>query len=383
MENNKMKKVLHISSSWGSPTGIEGISMVIMNLFRNMDNTKIVFDIVSFNDNTGMFDQELQNSGGKVFRVIEKNKFKSWKKIINIINQNKYDAVVLHINMSYKGMAMWLVKIFTKVPVRILHSHNSGVNNSKGDKIRSMINKLTRRIASLSATYLFACSSIAAKWTYDKKSFEKKGYVIKNGINYEKFLYSEQIRHKIREQEGWKNDEMIIGHIGRISYQKNQEFLIKIMESLSRKTNAKCVLIGSGGDSDVSSLDEKISKSSACELILKKGIVQNVNEYLQAFDCFVFPSRYEGLGITAIEAQAAGLPTICSEFVPDEAKCSDLFIKLSLNDSSELWANKIIELVNNSARSDMSEDIIKNGYDIKKVSCQVFELIEGKYNAKK
>ena len=375
----KMLKILNITKSWGSNTKIEGISTVILNLYRNMEQSSIRFDIANINPNESIFDNEIRKIGGDVYSIYEQNgnnsKFSLCNRIISLIKKNSYDVVWIHVSMGYDGWWIIPISIFTKVPIRIIHSHNAGMNGNRGDRIRLMVNYLLKPFISMISTDMFACSLQAAKWAFSKRSFNRKGKIINNAIEYEKFIFSPVKRKEIRDAENW-NDFLILGNVGRISYQKNQLFLVDLVCKMNERRATKLVLFGGGSENEISKLKEKIRIKHAEKFVQYMGVRMNICDYLNAMDCFIFPSNYEGLGITAIEAQANGLPTLCSEYIPIEAKISELFIPVSLNSSLDKWCDLICSAVNSFERKDRREDIIKSGFDIKTVSSKLQRYFE-------
>lgn len=375
-------KVLNITKSWGSTTKYEGISTVIMNLYKHMNSNLIQFDVANINSNKSVFEEELIQYGGCVYQMVEKGQRKPrWKiciDIIKLIKRENYDAVYVHVSMGYD--AWWIIPIafFTSVPMRIVHAHNAGLNGSTFDKLRILVNKLIKPFIGLAATDLFACSQKAAAWCFQMRTFCKKGHIVKNAIDCNKYVFSEETRNKIRKEEGWE-DYTVIGHVGRISYQKNQEFLIHLAKRLNSTLNIKLVLIGGGSTEEIKKLNQCIKNNSLENIVVYKNVQQKVNEYLQAMDCFVFPSRYEGLGITAIEAQAAGLPTICSDAIPEEAHVTNLFYTISLDEPIEKWCDLIVDTLKCNIRKDTSDKLHECGYDIYEVaqSLQEYLLIGG------
>lgn len=374
-----MIKILNITKSWGSKTKIEGVSTVILNLYRNMEQSSIRFDIANINPNKSFFDEEICKMGGKIYPIYKQdsNNFKLslCKRIISLIKKNSYDAVWIHVSMGYDGWWLIPIKIFTNASIRIIHSHNAGMNGSRGDRIRLIINHLFKPVISMVSTDMFACSLQAAKWAFSGKAFNKKGKIINNAIEYEKFMFSPEKRKKIRDVKGW-NDFLVLGNVGRISYQKNQLFLVDLVCKMNEIRPTKLVLFGGGSENDILKLKEKIHIMHAENFVQYMGVRMNVCDYLNGMDCFVFPSKYEGLGITAIEAQVNGLPTICSEYVPIEAKISELFISVSLNSSLDNWCDIICNAVNSFERKDRQEDVIKSGYDIRTVASELQRYFE-------
>lgn len=213
-----------------------------------------------------------------------------------------------------------------------------------------------------SVTDYWACSEIAGKWMFKNRNFR----VIHNAINVSDFVYNESIRQKVRTQLGLLKDEFVIGHVGRFSYQKNHDFLIDVFNEVHRRLpEAVLILIGDAVEDELylNKAKQKVKELNLVENVRFLGIRNDVPDLMQAMDCFLFPSRFEGLGIVIIEAQTAGLPCYVSSVIPNEVKITNLVDFISLNESPENWAEKIIKN-KNYKRKDISKEIIKAGYDI-------------------
>lgn len=221
-------------------------------------------------------------------------------------------------------------------------------------------------------THRFACSMDAAHWAYGKNVPEEDVTIIKNGILTESFRKNTAIRNTYRKALRLEG-KYVVGHIGRMVPQKNHEFLIDIFGEISRKKkNAQLVLIGDGPL--IEKIKEKGKYFGLEEKITFLGLRRDVNKIMQAFDVFVFPSIFEGLGIVTIESQAASIPTICSEFVPSDVDVSNFVMHLSLNDSAAYWAEKIIKFGEKDLQEDGAEAVKKAGFDILEVTQKMQEF---------
>ena len=190
---------------------------------------------------------------------------------------------------------------------------------------------------SLLYTDCCACSPEAGEFLFG----DRECYVVNNGLYVPKYEFSEETRNRIREELGVEN-KFVLGHIGRFAYQKNQEFLIYILKAVVEKgEDAVLLLVGEGENIDmVKSIAEDLNLA---DRVIFYGTTDYVNEVVQAMDCFVFPSRFEGLGIVAIEAQASGLSCVASTEVPAKIKISDKTTFLSLESDATEWASAVIE----------------------------------------
>lgn len=334
---------------------IGGVETFLMNYYRNIDRQKIQFDFINMFEKL-YYDKEIKKLGGRIYNVknVKRNPFSYYYSIKDIIKKNKYKIV--HINML--SMANILPIIAAKkagVKHIIVHSHNTGT--PKGI-IRKVLDKLNKSIAIKYATHYFACSQLAGEWMFKNKvKFE----IIKNAIDVEKFQFDPSIRLEIRKKLKI-NNEFVIGHVGRFCEQKNHLFLINMFEKLCKiKNNYKLLLIGEG------ELKEKIKREIYNKKIENKVIIldpkDDIENYYQAMDEFVLPSKFEGLGIVAVEAQANGLPCICSDAIPDEVKILKTFKKLQLDYSK--WTKELSNKQKRTDKANAIEAVKRNGYEIK------------------
>ena len=207
-----------------------------------------------------------------------------------------------------------------------------------------------------------ACSVVAGEWKYPKAIVDHKLKVLKNGVDLEKFAFNEETKCEIRKKLAIPEDAFVLGHVGRFSYQKNHEYLIRIFAEV-RKRNEHAVLMLIGDGENKPDVKKQIEELHLTDSVRFCGLVNNVNDYMQAMDVFVLPSRYEGLPIVGVEAQAAGLPVITSVNVSEELEISDLVTFLELKEDVSEWADKILSY-EGKAREDASEQIRSHGYDV-------------------
>lgn len=359
-----MIRVLQVYGEILSNGGQESFSM---NMYRNINREKIQFDFYTpyYCDNEKL-KSEIEKLGGRVFQGggkfdIEGNKKDFINNLTDFLSKHHYEVV--HINSGSIFALAFGAKIAKKYGAKkiIVHSHCTGNDNLK----YRIIKAISSRVFLKNATKYLACSDEAAIWKFPKSIIKNKKYeIIRNGIELNKFKFSNEVREKYRKALELENKFTLI-HVGRFTDQKNQEFLIDVFKELKEKdSNCKLLLIGDGVNKP--NIEKMIKEMEIQDDVKLLGIRSDVNNILQASDMFIFPSRFEGLGIVAIEAQASGLITLCSENVPDEANQTDLFYKLNLSDGKEKWAEKILELKDKATKVNrcIYTNILKNeGYD--------------------
>ena len=238
--NNLPVRVLQI----GMTRNHGGLETYLLQQFRALNKFKVTYDFVNI---TGEYDivaqEELIAAGCKIFKVNSRHKnpikhYYQWLKLLCKVHE-QYDAIVLNANSLEYVFPLFTAKWF-KIPKRIIHSHNTGYDHNIGT-VRNILIKINKVLLRYSATHYFACSEAAGKWMFgDKQSFT----VIHNAIEPDKFAFNESKRKIIRHRLKLK-DSFVIGHVGRFSYQKNHEFLIKVfVELVKQKPNSRLLLIG-------------------------------------------------------------------------------------------------------------------------------------------
>ena len=347
-----------------------GTQALLMNLYRNIDRNKVQFDFLVEYPNKQFYDDEILAMGGRIYYTNirnDKNLLKFKHKLKEIICDNHYKIIHVH---TY-SIGYFVLKCAKKygIPVRIAHSHN---NQTVRDK-NFWIKKILQRVYTIHATDLFACSTEAGKYLFRNKEFK----VLNNAIDISKFKYDKEIRESVRKKLNLE-DCFVIGNVGRLHDQKNQMFLIEIFNDLLQvKPNAELLIIGNGPLEN--QLKEKCKELKIDDKVMFLKNRSDVADLYQAMDVFVLPSLFEGLGIVAIEAQAAGLPVVCSTGVAKEAEVTSNITKINLNDSKERWINAIVTAKINEDE-DIYQSIKKDGYDIEENSKIMENFYIDKYN---
>lgn len=341
-------RVLHILTGLSSG----GAEAFIMNAYRNMDRTKVRFDFL-LRSSENRYREELENMGSRVYYMPEWPRCfaKNMLQTSRFFQEHHYSIVHIHANALLYVYALKCAKK-SGVPYRIVHSHNTAMLYTW----LLPLHRMNRKKVSKWATDMLACSEDAGKWM-----FCDPYTIFHNAIDLAAFQYDEKKRKALREQLGIREDEFVVGHIGRFLKQKNHEFLVDIFHELVRKKdNSRLVLIGEGP------LREKIVKKiqglglEDCVLFL--GERKDVANVINLFDFFVFPSTYEGLPHVLIEAQANGLPVVCSDVIPDQAILDPATNKLPLSASAQQWANVILK--RDTMRREFTTQLRVAGYDI-------------------
>ena len=278
------------------------------------------------------------------------------KPLYRFLKNHPYDVVHIHSgSLSILATCSFISRI-SGVKNVIVHSHTTGL--VKGVKFYAL-KLLFYPLIRFAPTKYCACSKAAGEWKFPH-SVSNRTIILKNGIDLDAFRYNRNKESEIRSKLGIGYSTILIGHVGRFSFVKNHVFLIRLMEYLvSKSFDCKMMLIGDGEIlDDIKSL---VSQKQLNDKIIFVGATPCVNEYIQAMDVFVLPSRWEGLPIVGVEAQAAGVPMLVSDKVSKDMKLAKNVKYLPI-DNIEVWANEITKV--RRQKTDNYSIIKEAGYDI-------------------
>ena len=321
-----MKKILVV----GLSDNIGGIETFFHTYYMHIDRHKYHFDFASVTS-TIAFGDKYEKDGATIYKLPHflKSPLNYYRTLRNILKENHYD--IIHINMlSAANILPVKAARAEKIPCIIIHSHNSDVPHGV---IRNLLNTLNMQETRKGDLRKIACGKKAGRWLFGKNAHFQ---VIPNAIDARKFTFNKITRQNIRKKLGVSDNEILLGNIGRLCEQKNQPFLIDLLAELEPKY--KLIIIGSGD------YQQKIIKK-ANKLDIKNRLIlisntPDVAEYYNAMDIFVFPSLFEGMPIAPIEAQANGLPCICSNNITKEIDMGNItFVEPSVQKWKKVLSN--------------------------------------------
>lgn len=337
-----------------------GAEMLIMNLYRSIDRDRIQYDFLVHSEEEGYFDKEIYSLGGRIHHICRfkgTNMISYYREAYEFFKKNnEYKIVHGHIGSC---ASLYLSAAKKCGCYTIAHSHSTG-NGKKNlhDLCFNIFSYPTRYIAD----HFFGCSTEAGIRRYGRRIVKSNKYNnFSNAIDSERFVFSPIKRKHIREQLRLEN-KMVIGTVGRITDAKNPLFIVEIMsEYIKHHNNAVFLWVGNGDMFDV--ISQKVEEMKIGESMIIVGQKQNVEDYLMAMDIFLFPSKYEGLPTSVIEAQATGLHCLLSDTITREVEITNLIKWMSIEQSPEKWAITIDDVCIENRMSQQNE-VVKHGYDI-------------------
>ncbi|MBQ8877336.1 MAG: glycosyltransferase family 1 protein [Lachnospiraceae bacterium] len=366
---NQPIRILHVFGGMN----LGGAESRIMDLYRHIDRGRVQFDFLVHTAQEGYFDKEIKELGGRIYRVprFRLYNYFAYRKACKKFFEKNHDFKAIQGHMtSTAGIYLPLAKK-AGIPITIAHARSAGVD--KGAK--GIVTRWLRRNLDKKADYLFTCSRLAGISVFGKKAVENNRTVfIPNAINCSAFVYDEGKRQCMRKVLGLEG-KYVIGHVGRFHYAKNHEYLIRIFAKLSEKgkKDYRLLLAGEGdGMTDAKKLTKELQIE---DKVIFAGNKANVYDYYQAMDYFVYPSRYEGLPGTVVEAQTAGLRCLMSDTICEEVAVTELVTTMSIEENPDVWADFILQ-TEDYERSSHLEEMQQAGFDVNSQSGVMINFYE-------
>lgn len=369
-------RVLHILHSMNRG----GAENAIMNYYRNLNREEIQFDFLLTDPNKSKFEDEIGLLGGIVYRVPRLTLLNPFKYIraVSLFFKFHPEYTIVHSHTSSKSFVPLYLAKKKGIPVRISHSHNSRTEKGLYGFIRDGLKPFLKLVSN----NWFACGKDAGIWLYGKKaSMTGKIRVWPNVIECSKFDFNAGIRKQMRSHLGISDNTTLMVMTARFTKIKNQQFAIQILDQLLKKgVNAKLVLIGDGETKYL--LENFTQNLSLSDKVIFTGVIPNVYDYEQAADIFLLTSFFEGIPLSAIEAQVSGLKCFISTGCPKETDLTGLCSFLPLSMGAEYWAQELIKQIPYDRRSHL-DDVRKSGYDAEYSAVKLQKFYQDSYNNEK
>lgn len=361
---NQPLRVLHFQGRMGK--GVAETFM--MNAYRNIDRSKFQFDFLIYTDfeDVKPYNKEIHELGGHIYAVPnpKKNILGYIRGVRTLLKEKHFDIV--HSEVFFGGGLNLLLAKQAGIEKRIVHSH--ATTDGKGNNLlMNTARKIFDRLMRENATDYLACSTEAGIGLYG----ENQPFIfVPNGIDLELYRNVPESKEAVKKKLEIPEDAFVVGNIGRFEEQKNHTFLIDIFEQVVRQhPNSYLTLIGEG--SLISEIEEKVYSKNLQNNVLFLGLRNDIPEMLKAMDVFLMPSLYEGLPISAVEAQAANVKLVLSTEVSKETQVSKNTHFISLDESPKKWAEIILkEPLGNEPLPELTQ------YDMKRTAKQLEEIYE-------
>lgn len=353
-----MRRIVCILSSLGAG----GAETFLMKVSRALESEGYQLDFI-VSEEGGCYTQEVLDRGGRVYQIPlrTKNLKGAFSGIRRIVRDNDYD-VVLKLGETSIAVVDLIAARLGGARVTAMRSCNAQAETSDaGHRIHLMLRPVLNAVANVK----LAPSMLAAEYTFGRRAAHRKVHLLHNGVDLRVFAYDREGRSQVREEFSLEN-RLVVGHVGRFHRQKNHEFLLNVFAGIrARRSDAVLLLVGTGALQE--DIRDRAAALGIADAVIFAGQRFDIPQVLSAMDVFVFPSFYEGMPNTVIEAQATGLPCIISDTITPEADLTGLVRYLPLSEDPQLWAEAALAAAS-AERRDTKSDFIEKGYDIRSVA---------------
>ena len=337
--------------------GYAGLETVVMNYYRFMDRKRVQFDFIVCSQSRQNYDDEVERLGGRIWRLPHRLRHPlAYTRALTELFLNHPEYRIFHCHANSAGCAVDLrAARRCGVPVRIAHSHNTTC-------VVKWQHYLLKPLLRAQPTHRFACSRAAGVWLFGERAVAQDLQVLPNAVDTARFAFDADARRRIRGEFGLGN-AVVLGNVGRLHPQKNPGFLLDIFHAYhARQPDSFLLLAGDGPE--LEALRQKAAALGITDRVRFAGKRDDVPALLSAMDFFVTPSVAEGLSLAAVEAQASGLSCLASDTVTDETRVTNRLAFMSLSQSPEQWAQRLLEQAPAADRTAAVEEVRAAGYDL-------------------
>ena len=325
---------------------VNGMSTVVMQYIKNLNKEEYCFTIIT-DEIASQFSQDLKDNKVRVIQSNKrrKNQFAYYRELLKIMREGHFDILHAHGNSSTIAIELVAAKQ-SGIPMRVAHSHNTTCDHI-------YIDKILRPVFYKSYTHGIGCGIEAGKWMFGNRPY----IVLKNGVDLHRFQFNQEIRERTRFELGVE-DKVVLGHVGRFTDQKNHHFLLRVFREYHEINDRSVLLLVGNGPLEEQIRQEAIALGIIDDVIFF-GTTPNTEKVYSAMDCFILPSKYEGVPVTLVEAQANGLACFISDKVSPEVIQTRLITCLPLDDYSN-WASVLPKSIERR-KSDSETAILELG----------------------
>ena len=343
-----------------------GAETMVMNYYRNIDRSKVQCDFMVHREERGAYDDEIESLGGRIYRMrpIYPRNFIAYDHDLERFFDEHTEYRVIHSHMSELGYFAFRQAKKHGVGCTVCHAHNAPHFKSETalERAKDLMRSYFKRSIRKYTDHMFICGYDAGDWLFGKRN-RKNFVMMNNAIDASRFSWDAARAEKLRRDSALENSFVAV-HVGRFNAQKNHTFLLDIFKRiLAYRRDAVLLLVGTG------ELGDRIKKKAELlgidDHIRFMGTRSDVNDILLLSDVFIFPSLYEGLPVTLVEAQASGIRCVISDAIPEDCLITDNVDVVRLEASADEWAQRVCKYANGYDRRNMYNEIKNRGFDIK------------------
>lgn len=357
-----------------------GAETMVMNYYRNIDRDAVQFDFLVHREERGAYDDEIEALGGRIYRMppIKPGGFGKYKRELKKFFDEHPEYSIIHSHMSELGYFAFKEAKAHGVKCTICHAHNAPHfrDETFAEKLKDVMRWVFKHKIRKYTDHRFVCAVDAGVWLFGR--FKKRSFIkMNNAVDAGQFRWNPERAAMLREREGL-NGKFVVCHVGRFNAQKNHEFLLDIFRSvLSQRPDSVLLLAGNGELED--RIKAKAQSLGIADNVRFLGLRDDINDILLMSDVFLFPSLYEGLPVTLVEAQASGIRCVISDAVPGDCLITKNVDVVAIEKSADEWADAVLEYSFGYRRKDTYNTIVEKKFDIKKNAEEIEEFYLHEY----
>lgn len=359
-----------------------GAETMVMNYYRNIDRSRVQFDFLVHRKERGAYDDEIEQLGGRIYRMpsIRPGGFKIYQRALKKFFDEHPEYQILHSHMSELGYFAFKEAKSRGIKCTVCHAHNAPhfKDETLMEKAKDIMRWRFKHKIRPYTDHMFICGIDAGKWLFGRRN-RKNFVMMNNAVDAQKYAWDEKRAQMLRRE--WDLDgRFVICNVGRFNAQKNHTMIIDIFNAVhAQRPDSVLLLVGNGDLED--RIRAKVDDLGLTDCVCFTGVRSDVNDILLASDVFLFPSLYEGLPVTLVEAQSSGIKCVISDAVPDDCLITKNVDVVPLEASVEKWADAVLEYADGYRRKNTYDKIVKAGFDVKENAKWLEEFYINEYNS--
>ncbi|MBR6531384.1 MAG: glycosyltransferase family 1 protein [Clostridia bacterium] len=358
-----------------------GAETMVMNYYRSIDRTRVQFDFMVHRQERGAYDDEIEALGGRIYRMppVQPGHFGEYKKAAARFFDEHKEYSVIHSHMSELGYFVFREAKARGIKCTVCHAHNAPHfrDETVVEKLKDVVRNYFKHRIRKYTDHKFICGVEAGEWLFGSES--KKDFVMmNNAVDASRFAWSEERSKQLKEKFGL-DGKFVVCHVGRFNAQKNHSFLVEIFKNVYAANPDSCLLLVGAGDLE-EKVRQQVNNAGLTDCVRFMGLRDDVNEIMIASDVFLFPSLYEGLPVTLVEAQSSGIKCVISDTIPADCRITQNIDVVSLQKPARQWAEKVLEYADGYPRKNTFEEIAAAGFDIRENAKWLEEFYINEHN---
>lgn len=358
-----------------------GAETMVMNYYRNIDRTRVQFDFLVHRQERGAYDDEIEALGGRIYHMppVLPGHFGEYKREVARFFDEHKEYSIIHSHMSELGYFVFREAKKRGIKSTVCHAHNAPhfKDETLVEKAKDIVREYFKHRIRRYTDHKFICGVEAGEWLFGKKS-KSEFVMMNNAVDARKFAWSQEKSEELKAKLN-RDGKFVVCHVGRFNAQKNHTFLVEIFKEIHQRRPDSVLLLVGAGDLE-EKVCQQVKNAGLCDCVSFMGSRDDVNDIMVASDVFLFPSLYEGLPVTLVEAQSSGIKCVISDTIPDDCRITENIDVVSLQSSAKQWADEVLKYADGYPRKNTYDDIVRAKFDIKENAKWLEEFYINEHN---